>query len=714
MKKIRERLNRTFFVKFCLMGLLLLFLLIGVVPARAAQVIVGAIPESNANYLIGVTYRSFGNTPDPEAILEVTPLDGSNQVTENFAWSKSLKNFFKFTYDPIKREISTVVFQIDPASQDKTVSPLLTYAIPSNILDLDLLKMTMMKITVVCMDPGAKVSVKNVKLNGTRLIPYDDFIVAAPSPGKDWTVKGFDFKKGFVFTGEIGLTGDFGTTPEMSYVAMAVGYKKNNTDPLCAEAYPNPGFLWPPNHDFHPIDIAGISDEDGDSVSLLVTKILQDEPLNAQGDGNFIPDAIGIEARQAWLRSERAGGGDGRVYHIYFEADDGFGGSCAGEIKVGVPKSQGVKDGPVDGGPIYNSTLQSLSFSPRFLRFLYQEVETTSIRQTVTMTNITPDALNSIAFEFEPAGPFAIVYNGCSTPLLAGESCTFAVTFTPAAEGIFKGSIRVTSSAADSPDILRLWGMGGYLLIPGGQGIFREGDWFFDQNKNLGWDGISIDKHLGKFGGYPGDIPVMGDWNGDGEKEIGIYRRGAWYLDFNGNGEWDGCDIDSCIPAFGGFPWDIPVVGDWNGDGKTNIGIYRNGAWYLDKNGNEKWDGCALDFCLPAFGGLDIDKPLIGDWNGSGVSKVGIYRQGLWYLDMNGNGAWDGCDVDACIGPFGGFEVDKPVVGDWKGDGIGRIGIYRNGLWYLDLNGNGRWDGCEIDLCAPAFGGLAVDHPLVK
>ena len=172
--------------------------------------------------------------------------------------------------------------------------------------------------------------------------------------------------------------------------------------------------------------------------------------------------------------------------------------------------------------------------------------------------------------------------------------------------------------------------------------------------------------------------------------------------------------IDSCIPAFGGFPGDIPVVGDWNGDGKTNIGIYRNGAWYLDKNENGKWDGCTIDACLPAFGGLDIDKPLIGDWNGNGISKVGIYRQGSWYLDMNGNGEWDGCDVDACIGPFGGFDFDKPVVGDWKGDGIGRIGIYRHGLWYMDLNGNGQWDGCETDLCTPAFGGFAVDHPIVK
>jgi hypothetical protein len=180
------------------------------------------------------------------------------------------------------------------------------------------------------------------------------------------------------------------------------------------------------------------------------------------------------------------------------------------------------------------------------LRFLYQEVETTSIRQIVTMTNVTPNDLDIIALE--SSGPFAIADNGCGASLSAGDSCMFTVTFTHAAEGIFKG-FGCNQQCGRQPHILRLWGMGGYLLLPESQGFFREGDWFFDQNRNFSWDGISIDKHMGKFGGYHGDIPVMGDWNGDGEKEVGIYRHGAWYLDYNGNGQWDGCDIDSCIPA---------------------------------------------------------------------------------------------------------------------------------------------------------------------
>jgi hypothetical protein len=51
------------------------------------------------------------------------------------------------------------------------------------------------------------------------------------------------------------------------------------------------------------------------------------------------------------------------------------------------------------------------------------------------------------------------------------------------------------------------------------------------------------------------------------------------------------------------------------------------------------------------------------------MSKIGITRRTgnlfYWYLDKNGNGAWDGCQIDGCLGPFGGLPVDVPIVGIW-------------------------------------------------
>ena len=69
-----------------------------------------------------------------------------------------------------------------------------------------------------------------------------------------------------------------------------------------------------------------------------------------------------------------------------------------------------------------------------------------------------------------------------------------------------------------------------------------------------------------------GDIPVVGDWNGDGKTKIGVFRSGNWYLDSNGNNSWDAGSDAAYVFGMAG---DIPVVGDWNGDGKTKIGVFR-------------------------------------------------------------------------------------------------------------------------------------------
>ncbi len=196
---------------------------------------------------------------------------------------------------------------------------------------------------------------------------------------------------------------------------------------------------------------------------------------------------------------------------------------------------------------------------------------------------------------------------------------------------------------------------------------------------------------------------------------LGIYRGGSWYWDNNGNEIWDGCGGDRCLESsFGGYPEDVPVVGDWTGDGNRKIGVYRQGSWYLDLNGNGAWDGCGVDACIASFGGLPGDVPVVGDWTGNGIDKLGIYRQGQWFKDLNGNGVWDGCGVDACIASFGGLPEDVPVVGDWTGDGIAKLGIYRRGQWFKDLNNNGTWDGCGVDACIESFGGFAPDIPFVK
>jgi hypothetical protein len=127
-------------------------------------------------------------------------------------------------------------------------------------------------------------------------------------------------------------------------------------------------------------------------------------------------------------------------------------------------------------------------------------------------------------------------------------------------------------------------------------------------------------------GGHGGDIPVVGDWNGDGTAKIGVFRKGIWLLDSDGSHQL----IESKAVGWG-EPGDIPVVGDWNGDGRTKIGVFRGGTWYLDLDGSHRLTPPKI-----FTWGRPGDVPLVGDWNHNRKTKIGVYQSGTWLLDSTG------------------------------------------------------------------------------
>ncbi len=240
-------------------------------------------------------------------------------------------------------------------------------------------------------------------------------------------------------------------------------------------------------------------------------------------------------------------------------------------------------------------------------------------------------------------------------------------------------------------------------------GVFRKGAWYLDANGTGKWEksgDIAIAK--GSFG-LENDIPVIGDWDGDGTSKIGVFRKGAWYLDSNGSGTWNAGDTAISAGSFG-LATDKPITGDWNGDGTTKIGVFRKGAWYLDADGNDTWNAGDTAISAGSFG-LPNDIPVTGDWNGDGKTEIGVFRKGAWYLDSNGSGTWNSGDKAIAAGSFG-LANDIPVTGDWNGDGITEIGVFRDGKWYLDFDGNGKWNS-SVDIALPKGSfGLENDIPI--
>lgn len=312
--------------------------------------------------------------------------------------------------------------------------------------------------------------------------------------------------------------------------------------------------------------------------------------------------------------------------------------------------------------------------------------------------------------------------------------------------------------------------------------VYRDGAWL----ASLRRDG-TIDR-VDRFGGRPGDVPVLGDLDCNGVADRIVYNAGLWYADLDGDGN------PEVIAGFGGDPADRPFVVDWDGDCYADLGVYRDGQWFVLVNplaqprvevldyggpgdapiaarldralGSPKFertvwhsgifrpatgalyfrttpgpnpdlvlnpdvaathvlaadlrgrgrsgivlyrdgiwivdddvDGAADE--LFAFGGAPDDVPLVGDVDGDGRPDLVIYRDGIWFVSTARDGSV------ALVHGFGGAPGDVPVLADVDGDGKADFGIYRAGAWYFDTRRDGT-----VGL-AYAFGGAPGDVPLV-
>ena len=174
-----------------------------------------------------------------------------------------------------------------------------------------------------------------------------------------------------------------------------------------------------------------------------------------------------------------------------------------------------------------------------------------------------------------------------------------------------------------------------------------SGSWALDQNGSNGWDGTVIDG-LYFWDTLPAGVPVYGDWNGDGTTKMGVYSNGTWYLDYDGNGIWEeGVDKRYVL---GDSNYSVPVVGDWSGNGRTKIGAYSPsaGSFMLDQDGDGAWTAGGADIIVTWSGSTLLETPVIGDWNGDG--KANPFRPGrVWSLYFSRIGL--GSHVSTCEGP---------------------------------------------------------------
>ncbi|MFK8111773.1 MAG: SdrD B-like domain-containing protein, partial [Rubripirellula sp.] len=227
-------------------------------------------------------------------------------------------------------------------------------------------------------------------------------------------------------------------------------------------------------------------------------------------------------------------------------------------------------------------------------------------------------------------------------------------------------------------------------------------------------------------------VALSGDFDGDGVDQAAIFLAGEWFVDLNGNGRWDAGDLWIQL----GTELDRPVVGDWDGDGKDDIGIFGR-QWQRDQQRIKRDPGLpdpdnkrrrevdsrtlaakqdnigedqprllrrGTDGSLQADAvdhvfqyGEQADQPVIGDWNGDGIDQIAVFRGGTWMLDSDGDGRWTEIDQKVKFGIPG----DEPIVGDFDGDEIDEIGVVRGDVWIIDTDGDRRITGNDQQIRVP-------------
>ena len=169
---------------------------------------------------------------------------------------------------------------------------------------------------------------------------------------------------------------------------------------------------------------------------------------------------------------------------------------------------------------------------------------------------------------------------------------------------------------------------------------------------------------------------AIGTFDGDGKTDIGVFRpsTGVWYYTKSSNGQFLAYQF--------GQNGDKIVPGDFDGDGSSDIAVWRpaGGLWFIFNQSNGT-------FTVTQFGASD-DVPVVGDFDKDGKTDIAVWRPsgGLWFVMKSGSGN----QVE--VTQFGQVG-DKPVPSDYDGDGQSDIAVFRpgNGAWYMLRSSTGQF-----------------------
>jgi hypothetical protein len=175
-------------------------------------------------------------------------------------------------------------------------------------------------------------------------------------------------------------------------------------------------------------------------------------------------------------------------------------------------------------------------------------------------------------------------------------------------------------------------------------------------------------------------VSIAGDWNGDGSATIGVYdhTNGTFYLRNSNAPSHTGTDTEIQFgPTSTASTW-IPVVGDWTGTHKDQVGLYdqTTATFHLDENGVD------VSFLYgPTVATGNGLQPIAGKWiHGATTDTVGLYQASTSVFFLHTSNTTGTGEISFLYGSptnQGGAQINwKPLAADWTGSGTDTIGLY--------------------------------------
>ena len=217
-----------------------------------------------------------------------------------------------------------------------------------------------------------------------------------------------------------------------------------------------------------------------------------------------------------------------------------------------------------------------------------------------------------------------------SVPIVADLPKGAWITYGPVGGAAAKITLKLP--AANGTAVMGDWNGDG-LMTPG---YYSGGAWFTTNVSVLtdGWAPKTT------FGGAAGDVPVVGFIDKDPIADVGVFNNGIW--------KWQLSSGKPAPDDNFGQAGDVPVVGDWNGDGQSELGVVRAGTWILRITGEvkrPKWIAKPIDVqSVPEANAIvasfpfgdPAGLPVVGDWNADGKSEPGVVSGSTWLVAING------------------------------------------------------------------------------